>query len=211
MAGHHPKGNQSMATDAGSRLGELVAQAREAASVLTGEDKDLRPIAFERVLDHLLGNGSAQPNGITPAAHEAAPAVDSIDTSLATEQQRVDAAARYFDIDPDQVRELFDLTGDKPKLVLHSNKLATGYAAAVRQIAFLVCGIRTATGLDTGSQHIRTAAADLGKLDPPNFMTTLGNMKAIAVLGKQGSPNRAIRMRVTGAEAARPLAKKLVA
>ena len=200
-----------MTTEAGSRLGKLVAQAREAASVLTDDDKDLRPIAFERVLNHLLGDGSTQPQGVTTAtAQKVAPASELIDTSLATEQQRVDAAARYFDIDPEQVHELFNLKGEEPQLVLHSNKLAKGYAAAVREIAFLVCGIRTATGLDTGSQHIKQAAADLGKLDAPNFMTTLGNMKEIAVLGKQGSPNRAIRMRVTGAEAARPLAQRLV-
>ena len=199
-----------MTTEAGSRLGKLVAQAREAASVLTDDDKDLRPIAFERVLNHLLGDGSTQPQGVTNAAQKVAPASELIDTSLATEQQRVDAAARYFDIDPEQVHELFNLKGEEPQLVLHSNKLAKGYAAAVREIAFLVCGIRTATGLDTGSQHIKQAAADLGKLDAPNFMTTLGNMKEIAVLGKQGSPNRAIRMRVTGAEAARPLAQRLV-
>ena len=201
-----------MTTEAGSRLGKLVAQAREAASVLTDDDKDLRPIAFERVLEHLLGlgNGGGQLGGAPqltqPGSADSAPT----DAILGTEQQRVDAASRYFDIDPEQVHELFNLKGEEPQLVLHSNKLAKGYAAAVREIAFLVCGIRTATGLDTGSQHIKQAAADLGKLDAPNFMTTLGNMKEIAVLGKQGSPNRAIRMRVTGAEAARPLAQRLV-
>ena len=200
-----------MTTEAGSRLGELVAQAREAASVLTDDDKDLRPIAFERVLEHLLGNGDTRSEGAPQVTPSAGPTPDPVDSILATEQQRVDAAARYFDIDPDQVRELFDLSGNEPKLVLPSRKLANGKAAAVREITLLVCGVRTAVGLDTGTQHIRQAADDFNKLDPANFMTTISGMDQIAVLGKPGSPNRLIRMRAIGAEKARPLAQRLVA
>ena len=201
-----------MTTDAGSRLGELVAQARDAASVLGEEDRELRSIAFERVLDHLLGNGggngSAPPAPVAEAASE--PDDEPIDGVLATEQQRVDAAARYFDIAPAEVRELFDLSNGEPRLVLHSNKLHKSRAEAVREIALLVCGVRTAVGLDTGSQHIRRASDDFNKLDK-NFMTVLGEMDMIAVLGKPGSKNRLVRMRVIGAEAARPLAQRLVA
>ena len=108
------------------------------------------------------------------------------------------------------MRELFDLSGNEPKLVLPSRKLANGKAAAVREVALLVCGVRTAVGLETGTQHIRAAADTLGKLDPANFMKTLDSMPEIAVLGRRGSSNRAIRMKVTGAEAARPLAQRLV-
>ena len=194
-----------MTTDAGSRLGELVAQARDAASVLGEEDRELRSIAFERVLDHLLGNG-----GGTRAGAATKPADDPIDGVLATEQQRVDAAARYFDIDPDGVRELFDLSGEEPLLVLPSGKLPRGKAEAVREIALLIGGVRTAVGLPTGTSHIRQAASDYKKLDD-NFMTTLGELDKIAVLGKPGSRNRLVRMRVIGAEAARPLAQRLVA
>lgn len=201
-----------MTTDAGGRLGELVAQARDAASVLGEEDRELRSIAFERVLDHLLGNGGGNGSAPPTAAAEAAsePDDDPIDGVLATEQQRVDAAARYFDIAPAEVRELFDLSNGEPRLVLHSNKLPKGKAEAVREIALLVCGVRTAVGLDTGSQHIRRASDDFNKLDR-NFMTVLGEMDMIAVLGKPGSKNRLVRMRVIGAEAARPLAQRLVA
>ena len=201
-----------MTTEAGSRLGELVAQAREAASVLTDDDKDLRPIAFERVLEHLLGlgNGGGQLDGAPqltqPGSADSAPT----DAILGTEQQRVDAASRYFDIDPEQVRELFDLGGDDPQPQLSPRKLSKGKATAVREVALLVCGVRTAVGLETGTQHIRAAADTLDKLDPANFMKTLDSMPEIAVLGRRGSSNRAIRMKVTGAEAARPLAQRLV-
>ncbi len=201
-----------MTTDAGSRLGELVKQALDAASVLEDEDRDLQRIAFERVLDHLLGNGGAQQQHAATAAAEAAPTTEPIDSVLDTEQQRLDAAARYFGFnETEPVRELFDLSGDEPKLVFHANKLPEGKAAAVRNITLLVCGVRTAVGLETGTQHIRQAADTYKKLDAANFMTTLGSMDEIAVLGKPRSPNRLVRMRGIGAEAARPLAQKLVA
>lgn len=202
-----------MTTDAGSRLGELVAQARDAASVLGEEDKELRRIAFERVLDHLLGNGAG--NGSTPQAPavEATPkpAREPIDGALATEQQRIDAVARYFDIDPEQVRELFNLRGEEPELVMNSAKLPKGKSEAVREIALLVGGVRTAVGLETGSQAIREVVENYGKLNSHHFMETLSGMEEIAVLGKPGSKNRLVRMRVIGAEAARPLAQRLVA
>ena len=82
-----------MTTEAGSRLGKLVAQAREAASVLTDDDKDLRPIAFERVLEHLLGNGDTRSEGAPQVTQLGeGPTPDPVDSILATEQQRVDAA-----------------------------------------------------------------------------------------------------------------------
>ncbi len=202
-----------MTTDAGSRLGKLVTQARDAASVLgEEEDKELRRIAFERVLDHLLGNGGG--NGSAPQVPAVEPppkpAREPIDGVLATEQQRVDAAARYFQIEPDEVRELFDLRGEEPDLVVNSGKLSKEMNEAVREIALLVGGVRTAVGLETGSQTIREVADAYGKLDR-HYMETLSKAKEIAVLGKPSSRNRLIRMRAIGAEAARPLARRLVA
>ena len=202
-----------MTTDAGSRLGELVAQARDAVSVLGEEDRELRRIAFERVLDHLLGNGNGG-NGVapqTPAATAATkPTNDPIDGVLATEQQRVDAAARYFQIEPDEVRELFDLSGEEPELVVNSGKLPKEINEAVREIALLVGGVRTAVGLETGSQTIREVVDAYGKLNR-HFMETLSKAREIAVLGKPSSRDRLVRMRAIGAEAARPLAQRLVA
>ena len=198
-----------MTTEAGSRLGELVAQAREAASVLSDDDKDLRPIAFELVLDHLLGNGGAQAEGAPRATPSAGPTAEPVDSSLATEQQRTDAVARYFQIEPEQVPELFDMSGEEPLFVLHSSKLPKQTASAVRDLALLIAGARTAVGLETSTGDLRQTADAYGTLDS-NFMTTLSNLNNIAVLGKPSSPNRLVRMKVTGAEAARPLAQRLV-
>ena len=200
-----------MTTEVGNKLGELVTQAREAASVLSEEDSDLRPLAFARVLDHLLGNGNGQANLATAAPEKPSPAPEPIDSSLATEQQRVAATARYFDIDPDGVRELFDLNGDEPELVLAPGKLPKGKADAVREIALLIGGVRTALGLETSTLHLREAAEAYKKFAPNHFMETVTGMNTLAVLGKPNSRNRMVRMRVIGAEAARPLAQRLVA
>ncbi len=196
-----------MVTEAQNRYAEMVAEAREAAAVLSEEDRDLRPIAFRSVLDHLLGNGNgvASSEATKPKREE-----EPIDSSLATEELRVASAARYFHIEPAQVREIFDLRGEEPELVVHSSKLASKKAEAVREIALLIGGIRTATALETGTSHIRDAAKAYNKFDG-NFMKILGEMDRIAVLGKPQSPNRLVRMRVIGAEAARPLAQRLVA
>ena len=202
-----------MTTDAGNQYKDLVAQALEAAGAV--DDQELKRIAFEHVLDHLLGNGQERAErptqGAPPTVAAAQPAPEPVDSSLATEQQRIDAVARYFDIEPDQVLEIFDLTGEEPVLSLNSKKLPTQRSKATQDIALLVGGVRTAVGLETSTGHIREATETYDKYDSPNFMTTLGKMNEIALLGKPRSSNRLVRMRVIGAEAVRPLAQKLVA
>lgn len=202
-----------MTTEAGNRYRELVAQALEAAGAV--DDQELKRIAFEHVLDHLLGNGQEQGKAPVQGAASTVPTAqhtpEPVDSSLATEQQRIDAVARYFDIEPDQVLEIFDLAGEEPALSLNSKKLPTQRSRATQDIALLIGGVRTAVGLETSTSHIREATEAYDKYDSPNFMTTLGKMNEIALLGKPRSSNRLVRMRVIGAEAVRPLAQKLVA
>ncbi len=200
-----------MTTDAANRYRDLVAQALEAAGAV--DDQELKRIAFEHVLDHLLGNGEGHPPAEAPRAPSVSqtPAPEPIDSALATEQQRIDAVARYFQIEPSQVGELFDLSGEEPLVTVHSRKLPKSKAEAVRSLALLVGGVRTAVQLETRALHIRQVADSYGKYDANNFMKTLADMDTVAVVGRTGSPNRQVRMKVTGAEAARPLAHKLVA
>lgn len=202
-----------MTTDSGSRYRDLVAQALEAAEAV--DDQELKRIAFEHVLDHLLGNGQTQPDrpaqGAPPTVRTTPPTSEPVDSSLATEQQRIDAVARYFAIEPDQVLEIFNLAGEEPVLSLNSKKLPAQRSKATQDIALLIGGVRTAVGLETSTSHIREATETYDKYDSPNFMTTLGKMNEIALLGRPRSSNRLVRMRVIGAEAVRPLAQKLVA
>ncbi len=192
-------------------LESLVTKAQEATRNL--ESAELRKVAFEQVLDHLLANygheAVADPNlKVSPGrlGTESEPA----DGVLASEQQRIDALARYFKISPDEVQHLFDATEEQPNLVVSTKQLASSKAQAAREIALLVTGALTALGLETTTSHVRDVADDYGKYDNANFMTTLTNMVEISVLGKRRSQNRIIRMKVAGVEAAQDLATRIV-
>lgn len=132
------------------------------------------------------------------------------DGVLAGEQQRIDALARYFKVSSDEVELLFDVSEEEPGLVLESKHLANPKAHATQEITLLVTGARTALGQQTTTSEIRSVADDYDRLDGPNFMAALGKMPGISVLGRPGSPNRTVRMKVTGAEAAQALAQRIV-
>lgn len=207
----HRKSDARMRSDV-KDLRSLVDTAEQATAALEGTD--LRLVAFERVLDHLLRNGAED----APASsrHDARQAglreggSRSADGSLANEQQRVDAIATYFKIAPDEVLHVFDASGEVPALALHTSNLDSRKAVATREITLLVAGVRTALGQKTTTRDIREVVDDYDRLDGPNFMSTLAKMTEISVLGKVGSPNRVVRMKVPGAEKARELAQRLI-
>ncbi len=192
---------------------ELVTLVTKAQQATNNLDSELRRVAFERVLDHLLSNSAAadaaRPNrqASRDVAGVAKPDADGV---LADTQQRIDAIARYFKISPEVVYHIFDTSEEDPKLVLSTKQLAEAKAQATREITLLVGGALTALGLQTTTSQIREVADDYGKLDSPNFMTTLTNLEEISVLGKPRSPNRIIRMKVAGVEAAQAVAGRIV-
>ena len=202
-----------MPTDA-DELAGIVATAEKATEELG--DADLRRAAFERVLDHLLKNGDSSHMGKPATATSIQPptpvptTTPTADGVFADEQQRVDAIARYFKIEPEEVGHIFETSGEEPVLQVHSGGLADSRADAAREIALLVGGARTALGQETSTSDIRSAADGYGKLDAGNFMKTLGAMSEISVLGRHESPNRVVRMKVHGAEKARTLAQRLI-
>lgn len=192
----------------GKNLEELLKSAEKAVMVIENEDR--QRIAFERVLDHLLNtsDGNLAADDPVPAApvSETPPMADS---AFADEQQRTDAIAEYFGIEPEQVYDI-DLSDDNPRLRLSSTKLSKDKASGTREIALLITGAHTALGRDTDTAGIRAAADDYGKLNRSNFMSTMANMKQLSLLGKRHSSNRAVRMKFLGAEEAKRLAQKLV-
>ncbi len=203
-------------TTRAEELKAIVDDAWAATAALSECDTGVRQVAFERLLNHLLAGGGL------PAANgdEAAPSIaassaqpdvstEPIDDSYATEEQRAEAVARFFDIAPAEASDMFDLTEPTPMLQLPSKKLPEVRAEAIRKIALLVCGARTALGLDTGSKDIRQAAEEYQKYDR-NFMPVLTEMSELAMRGKPHSKNRLVRLRVIGMEEARGLAASLV-
>ena len=191
-------------------LASLVATARQATKDLDGSS--LQQIAFERVLVHLLAN-SAAPASTAPSHREPATtavAAQGADGVLADEQQRLDALAHYFKILPEQVLHIFEVTEAQPKLTIHTKHLSESKSEATRDIALLVAGALTALGQQTTTSLIREVTDNYGKLDDSNFMKTLTDQHEISVLGKPRSSNRIIRMRVTGAEAAQALVRRII-
>ena len=202
-----------MPTDT-QELASLVKVAAEATKDLA--EGHLRDIAFEKVLDHLLAGGGAASsleNRVpAPAADIGAAQQSSVpaDGVLGDEQQRADAVARYFKIAPEQVVDIFDVSDQVPALKLRSTQLETPRAEATRQIALLITGVHTALGQETSTSDIKQATDEYSRLDGSNFMKTLTDMPELAVLGKRGSRNRIVRMKVRGAEEAQGLVQRLL-
>ena len=188
-----------------------VGMAKTAVAELLAEDRALGEIAFRHVLQHLLGELHAEAHNDSPSAAPGPEPVEPavIDDLFATESQRAAAIARYFDLELQEAKDLFDVTQSDPVLIANSKRLASAKLAGTRDIALMVVGARTAMALDTGTEHIREAAEHFGRLDPPNFMKTLEAMDQIALRGAPKSQNRLVRMKAIGAEAARALAAQL--
>lgn len=190
-------------------LVRLVERADEAVRGI--EDADRQRIAFDRVLVHLLNQDRGGSTTGGPVGDAGDPAGSfGADAALADPQQRTDALAEYFRIDPEQVPDLFDVSDEGPTLNIRTGQLRESKANATREIALLVTGARTALGRDTATTHIRECVDNYGRLDLGNFMATLTGMPELSVLGKSDSSNRLVRMKVRGAEKAEDLAKRLV-
>ncbi|MXX32137.1 MAG: hypothetical protein F4Z51_07890 [Chloroflexi bacterium] len=192
------------------QLSEIVERVREATKSMSGDEFRLREIAFEKLLEHELSGEDIANGSSTSTAPQARPQETSVDTSYSTPTMRAEAVAQYFKIGPGDASDLFDLSDESPTLSVPSKQITNkSRAAAVRQIALLICGARTALGLETGTSHIREAAEAYSKFDP-NFMKHLTEYDKIAVRGKPSSRNRLVRMRVIGAEEAQTVAQRMV-
>ncbi len=190
-----------------------VGQAQTAVATLLDQDRPLGEIAFREVLQHLLaglnGADASVVAAAAPAPARASGTQSDIDDTYATPEQRATAIARYLHIQPDEVEDLFDVSEFEPLLRMNSKNLSKVKSAATREIALLVLGGRTAMALDTGTHHIRDATDRHDRLDPTNFMKTLEAMETVRLRGAPESPNRLVRLKVVGIEAARKLAAKL--
>lgn len=197
-------------------LKAMVDDAWAATETLRGCEPDVRQVAFERLLTHLLSTHLSDPGGDASFAVDSAESngqqensTKPLDGSYATEEQRAWAVAQFFKVGVDEARDLFDVSDVEPVLQVGSKRLNKRKSSATREVVLLVCGARTALGLDTGTDHIREAAEQHGRLDPSNFMATLGAMEQIALRGSPGSHNRLVRLKAIGVEASRELALKL--
>ena len=187
----------------GKAMKEIVDTAKEAVGSLDStEDAELRRIAFERVLDHLLENGS---DPVAAGELSASPerSGENGNSPPGTEQRRVELVSDYFGIDAVLVRDAFDLGEREPVLHLPVRLVPKNKAPATKMIAVVLTAVRGKVGLETTTQDIREAVESHNRLDKANFAHTLTGMPELIVLGEPGRADRVVRLRSSGAAQAR--------
>ena len=185
------------------QMKELVQVAREAVADFEEGDAELRKIAFERILDHMLAGAPGDASASNGASED--------DWPPRTKSRRAGLVGLYFGIDPERAAEMFDLSGREPLLRLQPAQVPDAKTAATRLATLLVAGARAALGLDTTTAHIRDALEDHEALDPANFANTLSAMEEIVLLGEPGQHNRVVRLKASGVVGAKERAARLVA
>jgi hypothetical protein len=143
---------------------------RQAADVVAAAEvpQDLRAAAFDKAVDLLAGRSvpdgnSGQETG-SPADADPDDLVQRIATKLGLDRRLVD--------------ETFEIEDGQVKLTVARPKLESAKTAGTKQIAVLLAAARQAAGIEekTKAQTIREVADDYGKLDPPNFAATIGEL-----------------------------------
>ena len=189
------------------QMKELVQVAREAVADFGEGDAELRKIAFERILDHMLAGAPDDASASNGASED--------DWPPRTKSRRAGLVGLYLGIDPERAAELFDLSGQIPKLQLTSSQVPKDAIQAIRAITLLVAGARAAVGLETTVEDITESATahspmipmdDRGSIPVPNVLAQMGE---IAVLGAPGRANRIVRLKARGVEAAKERAAAL--
>lgn len=197
------------------QLGRLLADAWDVADSLPEHvSAETREAAFRMAFEAMLRNGRNGTAVAEPEEQASSPTLsegDPIDDLFATEVQRTDAVASYLGISLDEARDLYNLEGPEPHLIVRRNQLSQDSATdAMRQITLLVCAGRAAINLDTGTSHVRRAVSDILGSDA-NLLRTIEGMSEVSLRGASGSRNRLVRMKGLGVDAVREFAKEIVA
>lgn len=177
-------------------LKAIAATATEAVADM--EEGALKEIAFARLLDHLLAD-SAQPAWSFDDYGDYT--FRDPDKAIAdlwprrTEQQRADAVAHYFSIEPEQAVAVFDLCGDDP-VVRSAETLSSP------QLALMVLGVRAALGLDSDVADLRKAAACLDASSVDGTLSSLAAAGEIVLLARDDRRDCPIRLQLCGRERA---------
>ncbi len=202
--------------DSQPEFGAIVKELWEATAPLPGEDavEGLRARTFERLLTFELNRTQHRPEieenkeqSISGGGDQSGD-VQYLDSSLNSSKQREEVIADRLRIQVEEVKDLFDTSDEEPTINLHSSKLSNTRKGAVREIALLLCGARTALGLETGTNDIRKSAKEFNQVDG-NFMSHLASFEELAIRGKPGSQNRQVRLKSIGWEALWKLAQSL--
>lgn len=195
------------------RLRRIVADAWDATTPVADHvDSETRQTAFTLLLEAMLhdGQGASPTAKQTTVADPPLVAATPIDRAFVTEVQRTDALATALGLEYGDAQSLFDLGAPEPVLRVNPTKLAPDSADALREITLLVSVGRGALGLDTGTRHVREAAAAHDRLDAASFNADMELIPDIVLRGHPDGDNRYVGLRGAGFEAAGDLARRLV-
>ena len=192
----------------------VVEKVREATSCLSGDDAQLRSIAFERLLtaeiearraDRETGHGSSEsvPNDQR---------VNPWSMQEWTPEERVADLAQRWSVEPRRVRGIVDPTTDEPRLCLASAALSANEDDAIRQIALLLTSARVDSLYNTDVGQIRAAALEYG-LKQERVERVLESMHegTILLVALQREGPRDIYLLPAGHVQARAIAQELTA
>lgn len=164
---------------------------------------DLRPTAFGRVLDVLLGKPRNQ-----------ASAEDDIDDSKSdpATDDVLSLIASKLSVPRDAVENIYFADESGLNISLPSSRLDSSKKAATKQLALLVTAGRQAGGIDkegwTAASAIREVCLEYGVYQEKHFAETLGELGD--TFHKRGTPkNREFKLKVPGSEKAAALIKGL--
>ena len=177
-------------------LKAIAATATEAVADM--EDGTLKEIAFARLLDHLLADSSLSASSFNDYGDYTFRDPDKAIADLwprRTEQQRADAVAHYFTIEPEQAVAVFDLSGDDP-VVRRAETLSSP------QLALMALGVRAALGLDSNIADLRKVGACSGSPTAENTLSSLAAADEIVLLAQDGDRDCAVRLQHRGRERA---------
>lgn len=168
---------------------------------------DLRPIAFGKAIDILIGSAvlptvSARP--IVPLAQS------GNETDGSSPVDRLQQLANTLKLDVEIVGEVYHFVGDDVQITVATSQLSSRKAAGTKEIALLLTAARQGSQIEesTSAEEIKKAAQHFGKLDASNFASALTDSADVfQILGT--SRQRSVKLKRRGWEIATELVNRL--
>lgn len=156
-------GENEMSDDIHTLLAAAAADVEKA-----GVPDDLRAAAFTAAV--------ALRSGPAPAV----PAGEGAATPPRNTEEWQSTVAAAMGVEAEDIDEAFDLAGGEMHVAIGPSRLPSHKAAAMRDVALLICTARQAAGLEedgfTSVSVVRDECRDLGVLDGGNFATEISGL-----------------------------------
>lgn len=147
----------------------------------------------------LLGGSRTQQEPMLPAVVQTTGSLVDVIDRLATRLQ----------LTRDAVESVYTVDGDGVQISVDPRRIGPSKSAATRELALLVAAQRQAAGEEqTSVDEIRTVTIEFGKYDPPNFSSSINELRG-AFLVKGPPRQRLLKLTRTGWAQAADLVREL--